>query len=402
MLDDNDHRHLGRRLNLFFMQEHAPGMVFWQPSGFLLFEAMKKAVRRLMRRSGLAEVGTPQLLRNAVWQASGHAEHFAANMYGLDDGDEQAALKPVSCPGHMLIAKGAALSYRDLPYRLGELGLVHRNERSGTLHGLFRLRQFTQDDGHIFCGGEQQEEQLLQEVVSFCNSLSGFYAAFGFPDVRLNLATRPERRVGDDLLWDRAEATLAEAVGRAGLSCGLAKGEGAFYGPKLEFVLRDRVGRDWQCGTIQLDFFLPERFGVEYTDADGRKKVPAMLHRAVFGSVERFLAILLEHCEGRVPAWLSPGQVLVVPVTSAQHAYAAEVQSAFAQAGLRVAVDDRAESLSRRVRDARESGVSFLAVVGAREQKARSVSLSAPGHSLQSFELARAVFWLEDNCRAPV
>ncbi|XXY52947.1 threonine--tRNA ligase [Sorangium sp. So ce269] len=371
MLDEDDHRSLGQRLDLFHFQEEAPGMVFWHARGFALYRLLEEAVRRQMMRDSYREVRTPLILRQAIWKASGHWDNFSSNMFRLSEEDHAAAIKPVNCPGHMQIVARMAPSYRDLPLRIGEFGMVHRDEPSGTLHGLFRLRQFTQDDGHIFC----VEEQIEAEVARFASALRNFYAGFGFDDMVVGFSTRPAERSGSDEVWDRAEAALSAAARSAGLEYRLQPGEGAFYGPKLEFVLRDRLGRSWQCGTIQLDLVLPERFDITYVDASGARRRPALLHRALLGSLERFLGILLEHYRGALPLWLSPEQVVVVPVTDAQRAYAEEVLQRLQQKGVRAILDAGDDSLSRKIAVAHASAIPLVAVVGKREAERRSVAL---------------------------
>ncbi|MBI5549723.1 MAG: threonine--tRNA ligase, partial [Deltaproteobacteria bacterium] len=356
MSNDHDHRLIGQRQDLFHLQEEAPGAVFWHPRGWTLLRILEHRVRLLMEREGFQEVRTPQVLAAPVWQASGHLEHFAAGMFKLEDEGRLFALKPASCPGHIQVALRAALSYRDLPYRLGEFGLVHRNEPSGAVQGLFRLRQFTQDDGHIFC----RPEQVFEEVAGFCHSLRAFYAEFGFEKVEVGFSTRPQSRVGSDQDWDRAERVLEEAARKAGIELALQPGQGAFYGPKLEFSLRDRMDRAWQCGTIQLDLAMPERFGLDYVEAGGERRRPALLHRAVFGSLERFLGVLLEHHSGCLAPWLAPEQVVVAPIADAQGDYAREVGGLLRRAGLRVRVDTRGESVGRKVRDAHGLGVPLM------------------------------------------
>lgn len=378
-MDPFDHRHLGNELDLFHFEPEAPGMVFWHPRGLALLQTLEGALRRILWQDGFREVRTPQLLRLPIWQASGHLSHFAGGMFHVPEEGAPAALKPVNCPGHMKIAHRMSLSYRDLPLRLAEFGVVHRNEPSGTLHGLFRLRQFTQDDGHIFCLFDQVEA----EVERFCRSLRELYAALGFEAMQLAFSDRPPERVGDDASWDRAEQLLQSAAQRAGLPLSHHPGEGAFYGPKLEFVLQDRSGRSWQCGTIQLDLFLPERFDVQYADRDGRRQRPVMLHRALLGSLERFLGILLEHHQGRLPAWLAPEQVVVLPVAEECHAYAREVERVLRGASLRARADLRAESLSKKIAEAHDLAIPVAAVVGPREAAARSVAIrAAPGRAV--------------------
>ncbi|WP_437568029.1 threonine--tRNA ligase [Sorangium sp. So ce542] len=395
MLDEDDHRYLGQRLDLFHLQEEAPGMVFWHARGFTLYRLLEEAVRRQMMRDCYREVRTPLILRQAIWKASGHWDNFSSNMFRLSEEDHAAAIKPVNCPGHMQIVARMAPSYRDLPLRIGELGMVHRDEPSGTLHGLFRLRQFTQDDGHIFC----VEEQVEAEVVRFASALRDFYAGFGFRDMAVGFSTRPAERYGSDAVWDRAEAALSAAARSAGLEYRLQPGEGAFYGPKLEFVLRDRLGRSWQCGTIQLDLVLPERFDITYVDASGARRRPAILHRALFGSVERFLGILLEHYRGALPLWLSPEQVVVVPVTDAQRAYADEVQERLRQKGVRAILDAGDDTLSRKIALAHAASIPLVAVVGKREAERRSVALrEREGGQQRELPLDEAVVEVVRRC----
>lgn len=361
-MNDDDHRAIGKRLDLFHFQEEAPGMVFWHPRGLAIYRELEEASRRHVRREGYKEVRSPQVLRQPIWERSGHWKHFHENMFVLEEDEGRvAALKPVSCPGHLEIARRMALSYRDLPVRLAELGVCHRNEQSGALAGLFRLRQFVQDDGHVLCA----EDQVVGEVARFCASIGPFYRAFGFDRVHVSLAGRPASRFGDEAVWDRAEAALAEGAGRGGLEFEIVPGGGAFYGPKIEIGLVDRSGRSWQCGTIQLDFFLPERFDVEYIDADGGRKRPAMLHRALYGSLERFLAIVLEEHEGRLPPWLSPEQVRILPLHPAEAAL--ELARELGDRGVRVEVDASNESVSKRVALAHAWEVPFVIAIGPRE-----------------------------------
>jgi threonyl-tRNA synthetase len=386
MLDDDDHRALGQRLDLFHFQDEAPGMVFWHPRGFTIYRQLEDAIRRRLRASGYREVRTPQLLRRPIWETSGHWQNFSADMF-LVDGEAPAALKPVSCPGHLQIVQHAHLSYRDLPLRLAELGLVHRNEPSGALHGLFRLRQFTQDDGHIFCS----EAQVEEEIARFAGALRAFYAGFGFDAIDVALSTRPPVRAGDDAVWDRAEAMLADAARAAGLDFALHAGEGAFYGPKLEFALRDRLGRSWQCGTIQLDFVLPARFGVFYVDASGARRPPVMLHRAFLGSFERFLGVLLEQSRGALPDWLAPVQLVVAPVGGAPPDYAERIAQAAESLGLRVELDARHETLARKLVDAHAAGAPHVAIAGAREAAAGALTVRDRDGAQRTLPLADAL-----------
>jgi threonyl-tRNA synthetase len=395
MLAANDHREIGRRLDLFHFQEEAAGMVFWHPRGYRTLSALEALIRRHAAADGFAEVRTPQLLRQPIWESSGHWQHFKENMFLM--ADDALAVKPVSCPGHLEILRRRAPSYRDLPLRYSELGLVHRNEPSGTLHGLFRLRQFTQDDGHVFC----ELSQIEPEVARFCHSLVKLYDALGFSGVEVTFASRPDERAGSDEVWDSAERLLQQAAARAGLSPLHAPKAGAFYGPKLEFSLPDRLGRRWQCGTIQLDLVLPERFDVAYVDPSGARQRPLMLHRATLGSLERFLGVVLEQHDGHLPAWLAPDQVAVLPIEAEQHGYAREVQAELARAGLRVVDDASRETLARRVALAHEAAIPYVAVVGRREAESRSVSLRH-GEAQRVLSLADAVQELGRACAPPL
>ena len=378
-LDPDDHRVLANRLDLLHFQDEAPGMVFWHPRGFALYRVLEAAARAHVLAAGYREVRTPQLVRRPIWEASGHWAHFRSGMFAIGDGNVEAALKPVNCPGHIQIVKRMAPSWRDLPIRIAEMGLVHRDEAGGTLHGLLRLRQFTQDDGHVFCS----EAQIADEVARFCRDLPAFYRRFGFTDVSVVLSTRPAERAGDDAWWDRAEAALAGVIDALALPHEVAPGGGAFYGPKLEFVLHDRRGRPWQCGTIQLDLVMPHQFDVRYVTPSGEREHVVMLHRALYGSIERFLGILLEHHRGALPAWLAPEQVAVVPIADAQHAQARQLADQLAQRGLRVRIDaDSGATLARRVAIAHHDGVPLVAVIGAREVETDRVALRAGGERL--------------------
>jgi len=394
-LQSNDHRELARRLDLFHFRDEAPGMAFWRPNGLLLHKALEDAARQLALAQGYREVRTPQLLRSDVWKSSGHWEHFRHHMFQAPDGNLAAALKPVSCPGHILLLNGRSPSYRELPLRLCEFGVCHRNEPSGTLHGLLRLRQFTQDDGHIFC----EQDNAVAEISRFCGAVAPFYRAFGFESVRFALSTRPQARAGDDADWDVAEAALARALEERDIPFEIQPGEGAFYGPKIEFSLDDRAGRAWQCGTIQFDLAMARSFGLRYLDRHGELRRPAMLHRAVFGSVERFMAILLEHHGAALPPWLAPVQAAVLPVGEAQVESARALDRALVERGVRSSVEADG-SLARRVALANERGVAFVVVLGDRELRSNRVSVRSPaGH--QSLERSRAVEDLERLCAAP-
>jgi threonyl-tRNA synthetase len=396
MLSPSDHRSLAQRLDLFHFQDDAPGMVFWHPRGHVLYRLLEDAAREHVSSAGYAEVQTPQLLRRAIWQESGHWDHFRGAMFRVADQDCEAAIKPVSCPGHVQIVKQRVPSYRELPIRLSEFGVVHRDEPSGTLHGLLRLRQFTQDDGHVFCASDQAEG----EVERFCRALLPFYAAFGFDAVSVALSTRPDERVGDAASWDQAEAALRSVIARLGIPYSIQPGAGAFYGPKLEFLLRDRLGRSWQCGTIQFDFAMPQRFDVRYVDKGGVRRVPVMLHRALFGSVERFLAVLLEEHGAGLPPWLAPEQIRILPVSAEQLERSREMERQLRKSSLRVSVDARSESLGRRVAEAHEAATPFAIVIGPREVADGTVSVrSGKGRRLVPF--AHAVETLLKECARP-
>jgi threonyl-tRNA synthetase len=397
MVEILDHRVLGQQMDLFHLQEEAPGMVFWHPRGFAMYRALESAVRSWTLAAGFEEVKTPELLRSAIWEQSGHWENFRQHMFAFTDEGKSAAMKPVNCPGHAQIVKKRSLSHRDLPLRLSEFGIVHRDEPSGVLHGLLRLRQFTQDDGHVFL----PESDVEREVAQFCSSLHDFYGALGFTEIWVNFATRPQQRAGSDEVWDRAERALEAAARHAGLECRVKPGEGAFYGPKLEFELGDRLGRRWQCGTIQLDFVLPERFELSYDDRSGARVRPAMLHRAMVGSLERFLGILLEHHEGRLPEWLSPEQVRVLPVHAEQREYAEEVALRLRQRGLRAGLDAGSETLGRRVAEAHALRVPLLWVVGAREAAERTVTERSSNREQRASPLVEALSRAELACAAP-
>jgi len=393
----DDHRSLGNRLDLFHQQEEGPGVVFWHPRGAALYRVVEGYIHRRMAAAGFREVRTPQLLSRRLWEASGHWEKFGDEMFACGEGERVVALKPMSCPGHIQIFNKRVRSWRDLPLRLCEFGACHRNEPSGALHGLMRTRAFTQDDAHIFC----REDQVEAEVARFCALLRRVYADFGFPDFSVGFSTRPAVRAGSDDLWDRAEAQLAAAAQAAGLAPRLQPGEGAFYGPKLEFKLRDSLGRDWQCGTVQLDFVLPERLEAEYVDASGQRVRPVMIHHAVLGSLERFLAMLLEHFAGQLPLWLAPDQVAVAPISPAQGEYVGAVAAALEEAGLRVALDDRAERLPRKIVDARERGIPLFLAAGALEAESGTVSLRRRDGSQSSHALAEAVALLRAEAAPP-
>ncbi len=374
-----DHRRLGREMDLFHVQEEAAGSVFWHPHGWTLWRAVESYIRRRLDGSGYVEVKTPQIYDRVFWERSGHWEKFRENMFTLEAEEKHLALKPMNCPGHVQIYNQHLHSYRELPLRLAEFGSCHRNEPSGALHGIMRVRAFTQDDAHIFC----TPEQITAESVAFCELLMQVYKDFGFTDVRVKFSDRPPVRAGEDQVWDQAEAALWEAVRAAGLECTLNPGEGAFYGPKLEFVLRDAIGRDWQCGTLQVDFVLPERLDANYVGPDGAKHRPVMLHRAILGSLERFIGMLIEHYAGRLPLWLAPVQAVVATITNEADGYAHEVVERLRAKGVRAEIDVRADKIGYKVREHSLRKVPLLLAVGAREQTERSVSLRRLGDPAQ-------------------
>ncbi len=393
-----DHRRLGREMDLFHLQEEAVGSTFWHPDGWTFYRAVEAYMRRRLEAGGYVEVKTPQLIDRALWEASGHWEKFREHMFIAESEDRVLAVKPMNCPGHVQIFKQGITSYRDLPIRMAEFGSCHRNEPSGALHGLMRVRSFTQDDAHIFC----TEDQIVGETKVFCELLQSIYRDFGFADVVVKFSDRPAKRAGSDAIWYKAEAALKHATEQAGLSYTLNPGEGAFYGPKLEFVLQDAIGRDWQCGTLQVDFVLPERLDAVYVGEDGAKHRPVMLHRAILGSFERFLAILIENFAGRFPLWLAPRQVVVCPIISDADGYAEEVRAALAKRGIRAETDLRNEKINYKVREHSHAKVPVIAVVGRREAEQRSVTLRRLGVEKQeSLALDDAVTTLSNEAAPP-
>jgi len=403
--EKRDHRKLGREMDLFHFQEEGPGVVFWHPKGWELFQTLINYMRRRQNAVGYREVNSPQILDKAMWETSGHWEWFRENMFTtITEDKREFAIKPMNCPGHVQIFKHGLRSYRELPYRISEFGVVHRYEPSGALHGLTRVRGFTQDDAHIFC----TEAQMADECMKINELILSIYRDFGFDEVVVKLSTRPEKRVGDDALWDRAEAAMSavleeiRATSNGKVKTGINPGEGAFYGPKFEYVLRDAIGRDLQCGTTQVDFNLPERFGAFYIDADGEKKRPVMIHRAMFGSLERFAGVLLEHCAGHLPLWLSPLQAMVCTIVSDADAYAEELLAALRKAGLRAEADLRNEKINYKVREHSLTKVSVLLVVGKREAEERTVSLRRLGsQKSEVMPLAEAVKLLGQEAVPP-
>ncbi|MEW6677872.1 MAG: threonine--tRNA ligase [Pseudomonadota bacterium] len=373
--EKRDHRRLGKQLDLFHLQDEAPGMVFWHPHGWVLWQEVEQYMRTKFREYGYQEVKTPTVMDKTLWEKSGHWDNYRDNMFTTASENRDYAVKPMNCPGHVQIFNHGLRSYRDLPLRLAEFGSCHRNEPSGSLHGLMRVRGFTQDDAHIFC----TEDQIQPEVSDFIKMLQAVYADFGFTDVLVKLSTRPEKRVGSDESWDKAESALAAALDQNGLKFDLQPGEGAFYGPKIEFTLKDSLGRLWQVGTIQLDFNLPVRLGAEFVDEDNTRKPPVMLHRAILGSMERFIGILIEHYAGNFPTWLAPVQAVVMSITDAQAEYAKEVTQALKKQGFRVISDLRSEKIGYKIREHSMQRVPFQVVLGDKERQENMLAVRARG-----------------------
>lgn len=394
-----DHRKIGPELGLFHQQEEAVGAVFWHPKGWTFYRLIEQFMRKKLDRDGYVEVKTPQLLDRSLWEASGHWEKFRENMFTVEaEEDKILAVKPMNCPCHVQIFKQGLKSYRDLPLRMSEFGSCHRNESSGSMHGIMRVRAFTQDDAHIFC----TPEQIVSETKIFCDLLKEVYAAFDFTKIRIKFSDRPEVRAGADEIWDLAENALMEASNAAGLEYTLNPGEGAFYGPKLEFVLTDALGRDWQCGTLQVDFVLPERLDAEYIGEDGKRHRPVMLHRAIYGSLERFIGVLIEHYAGKFPLWLSPVQVVVAPITSEADNYGEAVHAKLKAAGLRSEIDLRNEKISYKIREHSLQKVPVIMVVGKREAEEGKVAIRRLGGETQEImTLEEAIHLLSQEAQSP-
>jgi threonyl-tRNA synthetase len=369
--EKRDHRRLGTQLDLFHMQEEAPGLVFWHPKGWVLWQAVEQYMRGVYRENGYREVRAPQILDRSIWEKTGHWENFKENMFTTSSENRDYAIKPMNCPGHILIYNKGVRSYRELPLRYGEFGSCHRNEASGALHGLMRVRGFVQDDGHIFC----TEDQILSECVAFTALLQQVYRDFGFTDVIYRIATRPAKRIGSDASWDKAEAALKEALGSSEVNYTISPGEGAFYGPKIEYSLKDGIGRVWQCGTIQVDFSMPGRLGAEYVAEDNTRRTPVMLHRAIVGSMERFIGILIEHYAGAFPLWLAPEQVVVMTITERQAGYASDVKESLTKQGFRAFADLRNEKISYKIREHSLQKLPYQLVVGDKEMQAGTVAV---------------------------
>jgi len=396
--EKRDHRKLGKEMNLFHFQEEAVGSIFWHPKGWRLYRTLQNFMRERLERNDYLEVNTPQMVDRKLWEDSGHWDKFRDNMFITGSEDKVLAIKPMNCPGHVQIFNQGLKSYRDLPLRMLEFGNCFRNEPSGALHGLMRVRSFTQDDGHIFC----REDQIISETEAFCDLLKSVYKDLGFTDVKVKFSDRPEKRAGTDETWDRAEGALKEATEAAGLEWSLNPGEGAFYGPKLEFVLRDAIGRDWQCGTLQVDFVLPERLNVDYIGQDGNKHRPVMLHRAVLGSFERFIGILIENYAGRFPLWLAPEQIVVASITSEYNDYAQDVCDQLKAKGLRCATDFRNESINYKIREHSHAKVPVILVVGGKEAENKTVAMRRlGGKSQEILALSDAVDRLVTEAAVP-
>ncbi len=374
--EKRDHRKLGRELDLFHIDEHAPGLVFWHPKGWTIWQQVEQYMRAVYRDNGYQEVKGPQVLDQGLWEKTGHWDKYRENMFTTESEKREYALKPMNCPGHILIFRQGIKSYRDLPLRYGEFGQCHRNEPSGSLHGIMRVRGFTQDDGHIFC----TEDQILDECTAFTSLLQKVYADFGFTNIIYKVATRPEKRIGSDALWDKAEFALMESLRRSGCEFIVTPGEGAFYGPKIEYTLKDAIGRQWQCGTIQVDPNMPERLGAEYVTEGGERATPMVLHRAIVGSLERFIGILIEQHAGALPAWLAPSQVSVLNISEHQADYAEEVAKALQKQGVRVSTDLRNEKITYKIREHSMQKVPYILVVGDKEKANGTIAVRARGN----------------------
>ena len=396
--EKRDHRKLGKILDLFHFQEESPGAVFWHQKGWSLFQALIKFMREKQNDAGYLEVNTPEMLDKTLWEKSGHWEKFQEYMYTTDADEKTFAIKPMNCPGHVQIFNQGLKSYKDLPLKISEFGKVHRYEPSGALHGLMRVRAFTQDDAHIFC----TNEQITEESLKVTNLILDIYKSFGFENVKLKYADRPDKRVGSDEVWDQSEKALLDAIKASGLKYEVNKGEGAFYGPKIEFILIDAIGREWQCGTLQVDFNLPGRLDATYVSSDGSKQVPVLLHRAMFGSLERFIGILIEHHAGRFPFWLSPDQVAVLPISNEQNDYAIKVKMLLEKTGLRSIIDDRNEKINYKIREHSVSKIPVLMICGAKEVENKTITIRRLGQEQQqTMSLEDAMKKLSIESRTP-
>ena len=398
--EKRDHRKLGKELDLFHFQEEAPGAVFWHPKGWTLFQNLINYMRKRQDDAGYHEINTPDIMDKSLWELSGHLEKFGDNMFTTEAKEDRVyALKPMNCPGCVQVYKWGMKSYRDLPLRVSEFGKVHRYEPSGALHGLMRVRAFTQDDAHIFC----TEEQVTEESKIVCDLILSIYKDFGFEKISIKFSDRPEKRVGSDEIWDKSELALKKAVEATGLDYTYNPGEGAFYGPKLEFILRDAIGRDWQCGTLQVDLNMPERLGGTFIGEDGQKHHPVMLHRALFGSLERFTGILLEHYAGNLPLWLAPVQAVVAPITSEIDPYAKEIFDELKLNGVRVNLDTRNEKINYKIRDNSLQKIPYMLIVGKQEQENKSISIRQFGSKDQEIiKFDNLTDFFEKKCKMPI
>ncbi len=397
--EKRDHRRLGRELDLFHLDEHAPGLVFWHPKGWALWQQVEQYMRAVYRDNGYLEVKGPQILEKTLWEKTGHWDKYREHMFTTESEKRDYALKPMNCPGHILIFKQGVKSYRDLPLRYGEFGACHRNEPTGGLHGIMRVRGFTQDDGHIFC----TEDHILPECVAYTALLQKVYADFGFTEILYKVATRPEQRIGSDDIWDKAEHALMESLRRSGCAFVVAPGDGAFYGPKIEYTLKDALGREWQCGTMQVDFSMAQRLDAEYVAEDGSRRHPVMLHRAIVGSLERFIGILIEQHAGALPAWLAPVQAVVCSIAEGQADYAAEVAKALQKQGVRIEADLRADKITYKIRAHSLQKVPYILVVGDKEKASGAVAVRARGNrDLGVMPLASFVDKLQGDIAAKV
>jgi len=395
--EKRDHRRLGRQLDLFHLQDEAPGMIFWHPKGWSIWQQVEQYMRRVYQDNGYQEVKCPQILERTLWEKSGHWENYKENMFTTESEKHDYAIKPMNCPGHVQVFNSDLRSYRDLPLRYGEFGACHRNEPSGALHGIMRVRAFTQDDGHIFC----TEEQIEPEVTAFNRLSMAVYRDFGFTDVRTKLALRPDKRLGSDETWDRAETALRDALSACGAEWDELPGEGAFYGPKIEYHLRDSIGRSWQCGTMQVDFSMPQRLGAEYVAEDNTRKTPVMLHRAIVGSLERFIGILIENHAGALPLWLAPVQAIVLNITDRQAGYAADLAARLKTAGFRVLADLRNEKITYKIREHSLQKLPYQLIVGDKEMQAQKVAVrTRSGEDLGAMPVEALIVRLSEEVSA--
>ena len=397
--EKRDHRKLGREMDLFHFQEESPGSVFWHTKGWQLFQTLINYMKKRQEAADYLEINTPDIMDRSLWEKSGHWEKFGDSMFTTEEKENRIyALKPMSCPGAVQVYKQGIKSYRDLPLRLAEFGKVHRYEPSGALHGLMRVRGFTQDDAHIFC----TEDQITEECITVCNLILSIYKDFGFEDIHIKFSDRPEKRVGSDAIWDKSEEALKIAIEATGLSYTHNPGEGAFYGPKIEFVLRDAIGRDWQCGTLQVDLNLPDRLSANFVAEDGQKYAPVMLHRALFGSIERFIGILIENYSGRLPLWLAPTQIVIATITTDTNPYAEEVFKLFKENNLRTVIDIRNEKIGYKIREHSNAKIPVLIIIGKQEAENKKLSVRRLGsNDTETFDLETIINALAEEAKSP-